>query len=113
MVKTLVDAGPIIALWNRGDRHHHWAVENFSSLQPPVFTTEPVIAEACHFILSSGGSSTALLKQIETGIFEIPFKLSANAASVAALMEKYAGRMDLADATLVRLSEVFDECQVL
>jgi len=113
MVKTLVDAGPIIAFWNHRDRYHTWAVENFSALRPPVFTTEPVIAEVCHFIVSSGKSAKPLLKQVEVGLFEIPFRLPAHAGAVASLLDKYEGRMDLADATLVRLAELFDECQVL
>jgi uncharacterized protein len=113
MVKTLVDAGPIIAFWNRNDTYHDWAVECFRALRPPAFTTEPVIAEACHFIVSSGKSAKPLLKQIETGLFEIPFQLRAHAGAIASLMDKYEGRMDLADATLVRLSELFDDCQVL
>jgi uncharacterized protein len=113
MVKTLVDAGPIIAFWNRGDKHHAWAVENFSALRPPAFTTEPIIAEACHFIVGSGKSPRPLLRQIETAIFQIPFQLPEHAGAIASLIDKYEGRMDLGDATLVRLSELFDECQVL
>ena len=113
MVKTLVDAGPIIAFWHRNDAYHAWAVECFSALRPPAFTTEPVIAEACHFITNSGKSAMPLLKQIETSIFEIPLQLSAHAGAISSLMDKYGGRMDLADATLVRLSEILDDCQVL
>jgi uncharacterized protein len=113
MVKTLVDAGPLIAFWNRADKHHAWAAECFRSMPSPAFTTEPVIAEACHFIISSGKSPRPLLEKIEAGIFEIPFQLSKQTGAVALLIDKYEGRMDLADATLVRLSELFDDCQVL
>ena len=113
MVKTLVDAGPIIAFWNRADRYHEWAADCFRSLRPPLFTTEPVIAEACHFILHSRKSPRPLLEQIETGVYEIPFQLPSHAGWIASLMDKYDGRMDLADATLVRLSEVFEDCQVM
>ena len=113
MVKTLVDAGPIIAFWNRADQHHAWAMECFNSLRLPVFTTEPVIAEACHFIIGSGKSPAPLLGKIEDGTFEIPFQLWEQAGAVAGLMDKYEGRMDLADATLVRLSELFDDCRVV
>jgi uncharacterized protein len=113
MVRTLLDAGPIIAFWNRRDKYHAWAVENFSALQPPAFTTEAVIAETCHFILGSGSSPRPLLKQIETGLFEIPFQLQEHAGAIASLIDKYEGRMDLAGATLVRLSELFNDCQVL
>jgi hypothetical protein len=113
MVKTLVDAGPIIAFWNRADRYHEWAAECFRSLRPPLFTTEPVIAEACHFIIHSGKSPGPLLERIEAGIFEIPFHLPEHAGLIAFLIDKYGDRMDLADATLVRLSECLGNCQVL
>lgn len=113
MVKTLVDTGPIVAFSNRRDANHSWAVECFRALQPPIFTTEAVITEASYFIMSSGQSARRLLKQIEEGVFEIPFQLVSQAGAIASLMDKYEGRMDLADATLVRLSELFDDCQVL
>jgi predicted nucleic acid-binding protein len=113
MVRTLVDAGPLIAFWNRMDKHHDWAVECFRSIQSPAFTTEPVIAEACHFIINSGRSPGPLLEKVEAGVFEIPFQLSGQAGAIALLIDKYEGRMDLADATLVRLSELFDDSQVL
>src|ERR1051325_9308881 len=113
MVKTLVDAGPIIALWNRRDRYHAWSVETFGTLRPPLFTTEPVITEASYFILQSGKSARPLLDQIASGLFQIPLLLAEQTSSLASLMEKYSGRMDLADATLVRLSELLEDSQVL
>jgi predicted nucleic acid-binding protein len=113
MVKTLVDTGPIVAFSNRRDAYHSWAVECFGALRPPIFTSESVLAEASYFIMSSGQSPRRLLKQIEAGVFEIPFQLAGQAGAIASLREKYEGRMDLADATLVRLAELFDDCQVL
>lgn len=112
MVKTLVDAGPIIAFWNRADRHHEWAADCFRTLRPPLFTTEPVIAEACHFIIGSRRSPKPLLETIESGVITIPFQLVSQAGWIASLIDKYGGQMDLADATLVRMSEIFDDCQV-
>ncbi|MGO8765131.1 MAG: type II toxin-antitoxin system VapC family toxin [Limisphaerales bacterium] len=113
MAKNIVDAGPLIAFWSSADENHLWAIESFRALRAPFFTTEPVITEACHFISRHGKSPRPLLEKVEAGIFKIPFQLSEHSGSVVALMEKYGGRMDLADATLVRLSELLDDCEVL
>jgi predicted nucleic acid-binding protein len=111
MVKTLVDAGPIITFWNRNDAYHDWAVECFSALRPPAFTTEPVIADALLFHRQFGEISQAPSEANRNRYLRDSFSVAARA--IASLMDKYERRMDLADATLVRLSELFDECQVL
>ena len=113
MVKTIVDAGPLIAFFVAADEHHPWAAETLRTIQPPLFTTEPVVTEAAYFLLGSGLSTRCLLDWISAGDLEIPFQLSEHARAVAELMDKYRHRMDLADATLVRLSELFDDCRVL
>ena len=113
MRRTLVDAGPLIAFFRSDDDDHNWAVETFASVRSPLFTTEPVIAEVSYFLMSAGKSARPLLEKIEAGILEIPFQLWEHAEALAKLMDKYEGRMDLADATLVRLSELSDDCQVM
>ncbi|HEY1718000.1 MAG TPA: PIN domain-containing protein [Verrucomicrobiae bacterium] len=113
MRKTLIDAGPLIALFRADDKDHDWAVHTFASLRKPLFTTEPVIAEVSHFLGNAGLSMRPLLGKIESGGFEISFQLCEHAGAIAALMDKYDGQMDLADATLVRLSELSDDCEVM
>lgn len=113
MAKTIVDAGPLLALFNQRDANHQWALEVFGSLRPPFFTTEPAITEAAYFLIATGIPARRLLDWIENGDLKIQLQLTEHAAAVAALMDKYGDRMDLADATLVRLSELFDDCQVL
>jgi predicted nucleic acid-binding protein len=113
MVKTIVDAGPLIALFRTADENHEWAVETFKSLHPPLFTTEPAVTEAAYFLISAGMSARPLLDRIESGDLKIPFQLPEHAGAVAALMDKYGERMDLADATIVRLSELLDNSRVL
>jgi uncharacterized protein len=113
MVKTIVDAGPLLALFNRRDAKHLWALELFGALHPPFFTTEPAITETAYFLIAAGIPARSLLDWIENGDLKIPLQLTDQAAAVAALMDKYGERMDLADATLVRLSELIEDCQVL
>jgi uncharacterized protein len=111
--KIIVDAGPLLALFNRHDADHDWALTVFGSLRPPFFTTEPAVTEATYFLINAGATARRLLDWIEDGDLKIPFQLAEQAGAVASLMDKYGGRMDLADATLVRLSELLDDCQVL
>jgi uncharacterized protein len=113
MAKIIVDAGPLIAFFRADDKHHPWAAETFKSVRPPLFTTEPAVTEAAYFLIAAGLSARRLLDWIDSGDLKIPFQLSEQAGAVSALMDKYEDRMDLADATLVRLSELFDDCQML
>ena len=113
MAKTIVDAGPLIALFRSADENHDWAVEVFGSLPSPFYTTEPVITEACYFLITAGMPARPLLERIRSGILRIPFQLTSEIGAVAGLMDKFGSRMDLADATLVRLSELLDDCRVL
>jgi predicted nucleic acid-binding protein len=113
MAKTIVDAGPLIAFFRAADQHHPWAAETFKTMRPPFFSTEPAITEAAHFLTASGISARCLLDWVETGDLKIPFQLTEQGGAVAGLMDKYRGRMDLADATLVRLSELLGDCQIL
>jgi len=113
MAKTIVDAGPLIAFFLADDQDHEWAVETFKAVAPPLFTTESAVTEAAYFLTSAGRSARVLLDWIESGDLQIPFQLPEHAGAVAALMDKYGARMDLADATLVRLSELLGDCRVL
>ena len=47
---VLVDTGPLVALLDRRDEYHVWAVEQLSGLRPPFLTCEAVIAEAFHLL---------------------------------------------------------------
>jgi uncharacterized protein len=111
--KIIVDAGPLIAFFRADDRHHSWAEETFKKTPPPLFTTESAVTETVYFLIMAGISARRVLDWIENGFLKIPFQLDEQSGAVAALMDKYGDQMDLADATLVRLSELLDNSQVL
>jgi uncharacterized protein len=109
---VLIDAGFLVALLNRRDGHHEWAAAQAKHVAPPWGTCEAVLSEAFHLLGSPGTPAlTALLRRRAV---VVAFGLSNELKSVLALMQKYANLpMSLADACLVRMTEMFAEPVIL
>jgi len=104
---VLMDTGPLVASLNRRDRYHRWAKARLSELEPPISTCEPVLAEACFLLRDSPGGAAAILALVDRGVLLVDFQVTPHARSLARLMAKYADvRMSLADACLVRMTEL-------
>jgi predicted nucleic acid-binding protein len=109
-VTHILDAGPLIAALNRGDRYHRWARESLARLGPPFVSCPEAMAEAA----AMTGRPAAIVEMIQAGEIVLDFDLTEQAASVLALLKKYADReMDLADACIVRMTELVRECRVV
>ena len=106
----ILDAGPLIAALNRNDRYHRWARDTISRLGPPFHSCSEAVAEAA----AMTGQPAAIVEMILAGEIVLAFSLADHAASVLALLRKYADRrMDLADACIVRMTELVRECRVV
>ena len=104
---TLVDTGPIVAFLNRRDRHHAWAVETFATVRPPLLTCEAVLSEAAYLLRRLDGGPEKTIELLMRGVVAAPFRLEAEAPVVKKLLARYGDvPMDLADACLVRLTEL-------
>jgi predicted nucleic acid-binding protein len=107
---TLVDAGPLIALLDRSDRHHGWAKERFEAHEGALLTTWPVLAEVCHFLPEP--VKVRFLHWAADGGLDVHEVDPEALHELAGWMEKYVDLpMDLADASLLwvaRQSAVFD-----
>lgn len=110
MTTTIVDTGPLVAILNAKDRHHSWAAEQFGGLAAPLLTCEAVLSEAAYLVRNLIGAPEALLELVARGVVEPTFRLVDEVASVKALVKRY--RRDLADACLVRMTELHPECVV-
>lgn len=109
----LLDTGPLVAAINGRDRFHIWARELLGNIKPPIFTCEAVLAEACFLLQRTHGGSAAVLEFVRRGVLLPQFSLTEHAASITKLMNKYTDvPMALADACLVRMSELHDDCKV-
>ncbi len=110
---VLLDTWPLHALIDQRDQYHAWAQLQFAEMVPPLLTCEAVISEACFLARRTHGGPQAVLELFERGVARLAFDLGANFAPVSALMQRYANvPMSLADACLVRMSELVADCAV-
>ena len=56
MKNTLIDAGPLIALFNKNDKYHEKIKEFIKNYKGLLTTSWPVITEVCQFIRICFGS---------------------------------------------------------
>jgi uncharacterized protein len=104
--RVLVDTGPLVALFDRRDRHHEPVLAVWRGLQGPVETVWPVVTEAFHLLAFSVPACEALFDLVQTRAMQILDVTDADLPRVRELMAKYADvPMDFADACLVRAGE--------
>jgi uncharacterized protein len=105
----LTDAGPLIAILDRGERDHEACVACLAELTPPMLTTWPAFSEAMYLLEQGSGwrAQDALWGLIQSGDLEIAAQAPELYERMRSLMAKYYDLpMDLADASLVALAEV-------
>ena len=51
----LTDAGPLVAILDRGEQHHQACVECLAQLTGPMLTTWPAFTEAMYLLGEAGG----------------------------------------------------------
>jgi len=111
---VILDTGPLAACLSKTDQHHDWAVEQFGRLPPRVVTCEAVLTEACFLYSRAGGDPAGIIRKVGAGFLEIGFSVTTEAAAIERLLKRYRDTpMALADACVVRLSELHSSCRVL
>jgi predicted nucleic acid-binding protein len=112
--RLLLDTGPLVALLNRRDEHHDWAKFQWAEASPPLLTCEPVLSEACFLLRREPGGSRAVMELLHRQVLKVAFHVEDHLEPVADLIRRYASiPMSLADACLVRMSEVVPESTIL
>jgi predicted nucleic acid-binding protein len=108
----VVDAGPLIALFRKRDRHHSRVKRFLSTSRARLVSTLPVITEVCHFLNTDG--KIALLTWVGRGGLSLQPIATDDLNDITALIERYADQeMDFADATLVWLAELINTLDVM
>jgi uncharacterized protein len=109
-VKHILDAGPLIAALNARDTYHRWACDTLERIGSPLYSCPEAMAEAA----AMTGRPAAIVEMIQAGEIVLAFDLSAQSAGVLSLLKKYREHgMDLADACIVRMTELIRDCKVI
>jgi predicted nucleic acid-binding protein len=104
----LTDAGPLVALIDRGEPDHARCRSALASLTGPMLTTWPAFTEAIYLLGSAAGWSgqNPLRQLLLRGDLELATLDQRLIERSYALMDRYRDvPMDLADATLVVVAE--------
>ena len=106
MKNTLIDAGPLIALFNKSDKYHEKIKEFIKNYTGLLTTSWPVITEVCHMLDFNINAQIDFLKWIKLGGLKVEDIETEEIDKIIKLSEKYYDiPMDLADATLIVISE--------
>jgi uncharacterized protein len=107
---TLIDAGPLVALLDKGDKKaHKRCTAAFRSLKSPPLTTWPCLTEAFYLIGVKRGwnGRKKLLALLTTRAIRIHTPTDDELSRIGELMTQYKDTpMSFADASLVSLAEV-------
>lgn len=110
----VADTGPLVALLDRRDRWHAWAVREFGALRDPIVTCEAVVSEACFVLRSVHRGGDAVLGLVEKGVVVLRATDTEDVPRLRSLITRYGDvPMSFADACLVRITERVPDSEVL
>jgi predicted nucleic acid-binding protein len=106
--RALVDTGAVVALINRGDRHHEAAADWFRHFRGELLTTDAVVTETAYVLAASPVHQQAALIWFERARAAQLLRVEpvADYAALARIIARYQSLpCDYADASLIALAE--------
>lgn len=114
MQKTLIDSGPLIALFDRSDRYHQPVLDCLRSYRGQLISSWCVLTEVSHMLDFSLQAQLDFLDWVERGAIQVQDIAQSELLSIRQMMEKYGNLpMDLADASLLYLANTQDIRQII
>ena len=107
-MRPIADTGLLVGYLDSSDQYHGWAVECFERLRAALTTCEAVIAEVEYLV---PGSGPLLMEMVRRGTLQVLPLLPNEAEAIGVVLKRY-GKMQFADACLVRLSELLPDAVV-
>src|ERR1700730_5463303 len=111
---AIIDTGPLVAFFDRAERHHSWAVARVEDLEAPLLVCEPVLTEAIYLLARYAKAQDVLFDLLQNGALRIAFRIEEHVDALRKLLQKYRDTpMSLADACVVRMAEIHDRHAIL
>lgn len=106
MKNLIVDAGPLIALFDKSDQYHERILQYIASFEGTLVTTWPIVTEVLHMLSFNVQVQLDFLTWIDMKGLSVIDIDSSHLKRLIDLTKKYGDvPMDFADATLIVLSE--------
>jgi predicted nucleic acid-binding protein len=113
-MRAIVDTGPLVAFFDRSERHHLWAAARVEELDAPLLVCEPVLTEAIYLLARFPNAQDACFSLLQNGALVVAFRLDDHIGVLRRLLQKYRDTpMSLADACVVRMAEIHEDHSVL
>jgi predicted nucleic acid-binding protein len=111
---VILDTGPLVAYLLKREQAHNWAKRRFQDSHAPFLTCEAVLSEACFLLRAIPNGPRAVFQLVVRGVIDVEFCVGAHASKIEELISRYANvPMSMADACLVRMSEIVEHASVL
>jgi predicted nucleic acid-binding protein len=112
--QVVLDTGPLVAFINGRDKYHKWSTLQWGQIAPPLLTCEAVLSESCFLLSGVEGGQVAVLELLRRGVLNVTLKIDDSLKEITWLLRKYSDvPMSLADACLVRMSELYTDSTIL
>ena len=105
----IADSGFIVSRWSKTPRRKQWAIRIWQEATLPLLTSAANLQEAGWLL----ENHEVVLRMVRDGDLKPALDFEAEAFALHSLAAQYAPRMDIADAAIVRLSELHPDYQVL
>lgn len=105
----IADTGFIVARWSKHPARRNWAVRCWERATLPVLTSAANLQEAGWLL----ENHEIILRLVKDGDLKPVLDFDREAGRLHELASQYEPRMDVADAAIVRLSEIYPQHTVL
>ena len=114
MKNILVDAGPLIALFDKDDKYHNPVIKFLKQFKGQLVTTWPVITEVTHLLSFNVNVQIDFLEWLKRDAVTIINLENIHLERIIQLSKKYSDvPMDLADSSLIIISEITNISEII
>lgn len=114
MKNILVDAGPLIALFDKDDKYHNSVIKFLKQFNGQLITTWPVITEVTHLLSFNVNVQIDFLEWLKREAVTIINLENIHLERIIQLSKKYSDvPMDLADSSLIVIAELINITDII
>lgn len=114
MKNIIVDAGPLIALFDKDDKYHNSVIKFLKTFDGQLITSWPVITEVTHLLSFNVNVQIDFLEWLKREAVTIVNLENIHLERIIQLSKKYSDvPMDLADSSLIVIAELTNITEII